>query len=314
VVPRVYDLVLTHALDTDDFFIHRVQRRCAEAGLNFFLVEPLWAAAFLEALQTRAVVVRTLINLHSEHHDPADVFSRLVATAEKLGVRMVDPPSKALPVFDKAAVHPRLLGSGLHVPPTVLVEAAAVESWQPTEEERLLLGSPFVVKPSLGYGRKGVVLDAVGPADLRRSLALWPDRTLLLQRRIQPRLIEGDPAYFRVYFVAGKTWACWWNCFTDRYRELGPEDEARLGLGALHAITRRLAEVSGLRLFSTEICVDLSGQPVVIDPINDQVHLLTQSAHPGIGVPDRVVAGIADALLDLVIGWSREDRVGSPPR
>ena len=313
-VPRVYDLALTHALDTDDFFIHRLQRRCAEVGLNFFLVEPLWATAFLEALESRSVVARTLINLHSEHHDPGNVFSRLVATAERLGVRMIDPPSRAIPAFDKAAMHRRLVGSGIHVPATVLLEAHSVENWQATAEEDRLLGRPFVVKPSLGYGRKGVVLDAVGPADLRRSLALWPDRALLLQRRIQPQLIDGEPAYFRVYFVAGRTWACWWNCFTDRYRELSTEDETRLVLGGLHAITRRLAEISGLQLFSTEICVDPSGQPVVIDPINDQVHLLTQSAHPGIGVPDRIVAGIADALMDLVIGWNRGDRVGSATR
>ena len=35
---RTYDLVMTHKLDADDFFIHRVQQHCAERGLNSFLV------------------------------------------------------------------------------------------------------------------------------------------------------------------------------------------------------------------------------------------------------------------------------------
>jgi hypothetical protein len=303
VVPRVYDLVLTHALDTDDFFIQRVQRRCAEAGLNFFLVEPLWAPAFLDALRQHRVAARSLINLHSEHHAPEDVFSRLVALAETRGVRMIDPPSKALRAFDKAAMHPRLIHAGIHVPPTVILDAKTVATWRPDEAQTALLGSPFVIKPSLGYGRRGVLLDATGPADIARSQRSWPDRAILAQKKIEPTLLDGEPGYFRVYHVAGKTWACWWNCFTDRYRELTTADTERLGLGPLHKITRRIAGLSGLILFSTEICLDQAGEFVVIDYVNDQIHLLTQSAHPAIGMPDRIVVEIADALVALVGEW-----------
>ncbi len=312
--PRVYDLVLTHALDTDDFFIQRVQRRCAEAGLNFFLVEPLWAPAFLEALRQHRVAARALINLHSEHHAPDNVFSRLVSLAETRGARMIDPPSKAVPAFDKAAMHPRMIHAGIHVPPTVVVPAEAAATWRPAAEQSALLGTPFVVKPSLGYGRRGVVMDATGPADLARSLADWPDRSLLLQKRIQPVLIDAQPAYFRVYHVAGRTWACWWNCFTDRYRELSTADEERFGLGALHSVTRQIADLSGLILFSTEICLDAAGEFVVIDYVNDQIHLLTQSAHPAIGMPDRIVAEIADSLVAHVMDWLRPGGSSAPSK
>jgi hypothetical protein len=41
-VIRTYDLVMTHKLDADYFFIHRVQQHCAQRGLNFLLIEPLW--------------------------------------------------------------------------------------------------------------------------------------------------------------------------------------------------------------------------------------------------------------------------------
>lgn len=177
-----------------------------------------------------------------------------------------------------------------------------------------MLGSPFVLKPSLGYGRKGVVLDATGPADVARSLAAWPNRTLLAQRRIVPADLEGCPAYFRVYHVAGRTWACWWNCFTDGYRELSAEEEDRFRLADLHRITRCIAEVSGLILFSTEICRQADGQFVVIDYVNDQVHLLTQSSAPAMGMPDRIVGEIADALVEVVIGWNGSAGIVSPSR
>ena len=45
---------MTHQLDADGFFIHCVQRRCAEKRMDFFLVEPLWIRAFLEAFDALA--------------------------------------------------------------------------------------------------------------------------------------------------------------------------------------------------------------------------------------------------------------------
>ena len=72
-VTRVYDLVMTHKLDADDFFIHRVQQRCAERRLNFFLVEPLWVEPFCDQFAKGRVWARVLLNMHSEHHLPDDI-------------------------------------------------------------------------------------------------------------------------------------------------------------------------------------------------------------------------------------------------
>ena len=299
---RKYDLVMTHGLDTDGAFLHRVQERCAAAGLDFFLIEPLWAEAFLKALDEGAVLPRTLINLHSEHHDRSDVFSRLVDRAEALGVRMIDPPSIARACFDKAAMHHRLVEAGIAVPPTILLPAAQAAGWRPTRDESCLLGSPFVVKPSLGYGRKGVVLDAMEAEDVARSMAAWPDPCLLLQRKIIPRMLGDQPAYFRAYYIFGRIWFCWWNCFSDLYREVDADEWSALQLEPLREITLSIARITGMGMFSTEIALSDSDEFVVIDYVNDQIHLLTQSSNPAIGVPDAVVLGIADALVDVVLG------------
>lgn len=293
---------MTHGLDTDGAFLHRVQERCAAAGLDFFLIEPLWAEAFLAALEAGTVLPRTLINLHSEHHDPQDIFSRLVDRAEALGVRMIDPPSVARACFNKAAIHHRLIEAGIHVPPTILLPADKVADWKLGRDEAALLGSPFVAKPSLGYGRKGVVLDAMRTEDVERSLEAWADPCLLLQRKIIPRMLDDQPAYFRVYYIFGRIWSCWWNCFNDHYREVLPEEWTSLRLEPLREITLAIARLTGMGMFSTEIALSGSGEFVVIDYVNDQIHLLTQSSNPDIGVPDSVVLGIADTLVDVVLG------------
>ena len=299
---RVYDLVMTHKLDADDFFIHRVQQHCAEAGLSFFLIEPTWVQPFYDRFAQGALWSRVLLNMHSEHHLPQEIYHRLVRLAHERGTQVIDPPEVALAAFDKAAMHPRLAAAGFAVPATIIVPRAETDRFQLSDGDRERLGSPFVIKPARGYGRQGVIFDATGPADLARSVAAWPDEAYLLQRRIAPRLIGGEPAYFRVYFVFGTIWCCWWNCFTDHYRSLTPEDEASLGLAPLRTIVARVAALTGMKFFSSEIALTDAGEFVLIDYVNDQCHMLAQSADPRIGVPDELVAAVARRLVEGAAG------------
>jgi hypothetical protein len=304
---RTYDFVMTHKLDADDFFIHRVQQRCAERGWNFFLVEPLWVDVFFERMLKGRVDVRVLLNMHSEHHQPDDIYHRLVRLAFERKAQVVDPPDVALAAFDKARIHPRLEAAGFTVPYTLLVPAHEVARFRLTPEAHARLGSPFVVKPSLGYGKAGVILDAQSELDLQRSIEKWPDPVYLMQRRIVPCSIQGEPAYFRVFYAFGSVWCCWWNCYTDHYSILRPEQIDQHGLHPLREIVCRLADLTRMQFFSSEIALTESGDFVLIDYVNDQCHMLTQSANPRMGVPDEVVAGIARALVDGAGQWLHPD-------
>jgi hypothetical protein len=296
-VVRIYDLVMTHRLDADDFFIHCVQRHCAEARLNFFLIEPLWAEAFYQGLEKGLLWARVLLNMHSEHHQPQELYHRLVRLAAERKVQVIDPPDRAIAAFDKSRVHHRLMAAGINVPPSVIVSREQASQFRLSEAEREMLGNPFVIKPAMGYGRQGVVLDATSEADLLKSVAAWPDGNYLLQRRIVPRRINGEPAYFRAFYVFGSTWFSWWNCFTDSYRLVSPEEAAGLDLKPLEEITRQIAALTGMNFFSSEIAQDESGAYVVIDYVNDQCHMLSQSSNPKMGVPDELVAAIAQRLV-----------------
>lgn len=295
---RVYDLAMTHKLDADDFFIHRVQQHCAQRSLNFFLVEPLWVESFTKKLSAGEIEVRVLLNMHSEHHQPDEPFHRLIRLADQRKTRVIDPPDIALAAFDKALLHPRIISAGLNAPYTVIVPESEIASRRLTDEERARLGSPFVIKPNLGYGRKGVILDATSEADLARSHAQWPGGSFLLQHRIAAKTINGLPAYFRVYFVFGSVWLAWWNFFNDQYRAVSPEEVELHGLKPLREIVERVAQLSQMNFFSSEIALTEAGEFVLIDYVNDQCHLLTQSANPQIGVPDEIVAAIAHRLVE----------------
>ncbi len=300
---RTYDFVMTHHLDSDDFFIHQIQQRCAEKSLNFFLVEPLWVEEFFERMQKGKTWARVLLNMHSEHHKPDDIYHRLVRLAFERKTQVIDPPDVALAAFDKARLHPRLAAAEFNLPPTVIVPAAEITSFRLTTPQRELLGRPFVIKPSLGYGKRGVLLDAQSEEDLARSASAWPDQNYLLQRRIVPKLIGTVPAYFRVFYAFGSVWCCWWNCYTDRYATLTPDELERHQLSPLSEIVRRLADLTRMQFFSTEIALTDAGTFVLIDYVNDQCHMLTQSSNPQMGVPDAVVAGIAGRLVEGAMQW-----------
>jgi hypothetical protein len=307
-VTRIYDLAMTHKLDTDDYFIHCVQRLCAEARLNFFLVEPAWVELFYEYLNQGKVWPRVLLNMHSEHHQPDDIFHRLVKLAAERNSQVIDPPDRAQAAFDKSRLHPRLIEAGISVPWTLIVPAGRSDDWSLTDEQRAALGTPFVIKPAMGYGRRGLVMDATNESDLERSMSAWPDENYLFQRRIHPAERDGAPVYFRVFFVFGSVWISWWNCYTDLYRLVTAEERTALRLERLEKIVRRIAALTNMNFFSSEIAQTAKGELVVIDYVNDQCHLLSQSAHPQLGVPDELVSGIAQRIVEAV-----RDAIHHPP-
>lgn len=296
-VTRVYDLVMTHKLDTDDYFIHRVQYHCAERGLNFFLVEPLWVERFYDCYARNEVWARVLLNMHSEHHLPDDIYHRLVLLAHHKSTRVIDPPDLAQAAFDKALMHQKLAEAGFDVPFTVIVPEKESSTFQLAREDRQKLGTPFVVKPSHGYGRRGVVLDATDERDLARSISAWPNPAYLVQQKIVPRHVGEHPAYWRVFYVYGQVWVCWWNCFTDCYREPIETEKEAHRLQRLEEIARKIAALTGMQFFSSEIAETDEGKLVLIDYVNDQCHMLSQSSNPRMGVPDGVVAEIAEKLV-----------------
>lgn len=275
--------------------------------MDFFLVEPLWVRSFLEAFERDDVWARALLNMHSEHHLPDDPFHRLVALADQRKTAVIDPPAVAQAAFDKSLLHPKLEAAGLMAPATIIVGAGESPRVL-TAEEQAFLGEPFVIKPARGYGRKGVILDASGGEDLSRSMAAWKDEKYLFQKKIVPRDMDGRPAYWRLYFVFGSIWWCWWNCYTDRYSEVSPDEIERFGLEPLSEGMRKLSALTGMNFFSSEIAQAEGGEFVWIDYVNDQCHMLTQSANPKMGVPDRVVEAIAARLVEAAAELIRRPR------
>jgi hypothetical protein len=117
--------------------------------------------------------------------------------------------------------------------------------------------------------------------------------------------LAGRPAWFRVLFCAGRVYPFWWDPGTHVYQPVKEEEAARHGLAPVEATTRRIAQVCGLDLFSTEIALTADGLFVVVDYVNNPIDLRLQSAAAD-GVPDETIRDIASRLADLV--WQHKAR------
>jgi hypothetical protein len=192
-------------------------------------------------------------------------------------------------------MHLELIQSGLHTPHTILLSSFLEQPVIP-HIDLTPLGQNFVIKPSNEGGGEGVILGANTVDEILRARMEFPEQKYLIQAHITPRMIEGKPAWFRVFYAHGATYPCWWDTDTHVYQILTDEECARHDLAPLGEITKRIASVCRLDWFSTEIA--LADEFIVVDYVNDEIDTRVKSRAMD-GVPDEVMSNIAKQLVKI---------------
>ena len=165
---------------------------------------------------------------------------------------------------------------------------------------------PFVVKPAKGGGGRGVLTGAKHVDEVNQVRATQRSQRFLIQQKIEPQIIGGRRAWFRVYFVCGIVIPCWWDDRTHRYIMFEPADTGAVNVAELERIARVIADVSQLDFFSTEIALDTHHRYVVIDYVNTPCDMRLQSKYAN-GVPDALVQQIVAAIT----GYLRTQLAGT---
>jgi hypothetical protein len=160
------------------------------------------------------------------------------------------------------------------------------------------LGGRFAIKPACMGGGEGVVLEATSLEQVLSVRCQYPHEKYLLQAHVTPQVLEGRPAWFRVLVCNGAVYPFWWDQYTHVYTRVTAEERFRFGLRTLYEVSRRIAQICRLHLFSTEITLTADGRFLVVDYVNDPVDLRLKSKAAD-GVPDAVVENIAGRLARL---------------
>ena len=276
----------------DASFVALLAQACREGSVNLLQVTPDNLAEVLAGLERGEIGFGHYWDRATDA-DPA--FLPLAGWAERIQARLVNPNAKASLTWDKAAMHLALLWTGLQTPHTLIIPSA-LESPELPEPDLSPLGGPFIIKPAHGGGGDGVVMEAATLAEVCAARLAYPDDKYLLQAHISPVALDRRDAWFRVIYCLGDVLPCWWDTVSHLYLPVTPEEETRHGLAPLREITARIAEISGLDLFSTEIALSGSHQFVIVDYVNDPLDLRLQSETAD-GVPDDIIARIVRQIV-----------------
>jgi hypothetical protein len=291
-----YNLCLAWNLEIDTDFVRIVQHVCEAKEMSLLQIMPGNLHRMLRPLLRREIAFHLFIDRASD----TDIrFIPFNYWAQVIGAYCVNPYNKAVATWDKAALHYRLIDIGLHTPYTIILPPYNHHSKLPWFD-RAALGEQFIIKPARGSGGDGVIIGATSLEQVQHARQTYPTEKYLLQVYVVPAYLDSRAAWFRVLFCAGKTYLNWWDMHTHRFSLVTDEEEHRYGLDPLYGITTAIAHLCGLSMFSTEIVLTTSGQFLIVDYVNDQIDFRLQSRVFD-GVPDALVANIAERLVDLAM-------------
>jgi hypothetical protein len=124
-----------------------------------------------------------------------------------------------------------------------------------------------------------------------------PDDALLLQELVEPELVDGRRAWFRVFYTCGAIVPCWWDDRTRLFGNwIGEEPRRRWDLDRLWEVG---AGIARLQAFSTEVARLANGRWIVVDYVNDPTDLRLLS-HAREGMPMEAAQRIAEGIAGFV--------------
>lgn len=286
------DLCLPWYWEYDIDFVHFVELACADQGLTLWQITP---ENVLESISSLFKGERTF-NALLDRSQGDDRFLPINNWAKEYNRKRINPAELSAWSEDKATMHLELIAAGIQTPYTLILPPFLEQPAIP-DPNLSPLGNQFVIKPSRGGGSEGVILGASSLDQILRARLTFPAQKYLVQATVAPRTIQGRPAWFRVFYAAGKTYPCWWHPLTHVYALVSPAEENRHELSPLHEITRKIASICKLDWFTTEIALTLEDF-VVVDYVNDQIDTRIQSKAVD-GAPDEIIRSVAQQLVDL---------------
>jgi len=210
---RLYDLCLAWNWEHDADFVRILDSACAARGRTLLDVSARNLRELLPLLSERSAGFRLFLDRASESDSS---YLSLVDAAKLLGARRLNPRELADRAYDKAAMHAAFLAGGIPVPQTAILPPFSAQPDLPPIDLSPFNGR-FAVKPALGGGGEGVVVEISTPEQIQSARRGFPDQQYLLQEHVTPKIVDGLPAWFRVIYCLGEVFVNFWDTTTHVY-------------------------------------------------------------------------------------------------
>ena len=252
-----------------------------------------------------------LLDTEASYNIKEDLYARICYAVKDNGGVVINDPDRTKSAIDKSVTHFELVNAGIATPYTVVVRNWEPDRFRLTEEQRQKLGVPFVIKPGLGYGQLGVIRDAQGTVrEIATARNYDRGDNFLLQEKIIPITISQKRAWFRVFNVFDTIIPCWWDDQRNIYEHVAYEEFNSHQLFPLVKIVAKIAAITRMAWFSTEIAIDKKNGSVrflPIDYVNDQCDMSAQSETLS-GVPDAIVEFTAARIVVAAYQFIKKER------
>jgi len=298
---RVYDFGLNWSGTVKEHFVGSLKNFCRKKNFSFLWISNDNVRKIIKRLQKKEIGIKALLDTEATYNKEGDLYTRVCYAVKDSGGVVISDPDRTKIATDKSITHYELEEAGISTPYSVMVR-----SWEPNffklaDDEKKKLGVPFVIKPAYGYGQLGVVRDARGSVrEIAQARQYDRGDTFLFQEKVDPLELRGRRAWFRVFHVFDTIIPCWWDDRVSLYSHVTAAEFKKYRLLPLVNIVARIAEITRMAWFSTEIAIDKKNRKrrfVAIDYVNDQCDMTAQSESKG-GVPDNIVDYTASTIVN----------------
>ncbi len=298
---ETYDFALAYVWEYDTDFIELVEKKFHNAGLSTFIISEHNIDEVLEKIFQRKLHFKFYLD---RAWDVEEKYEKLGKILTRRKCILLNPYKNVLHAIDKASMHLEFITAGLHVPYSIIIPPHCEnEDVFISVEDLAKLGRPFIIKPcNTTGGGVGVVTGAETLREVLNERTTNTEDKYLIQQKIYPKTLDGKRAWFRSFWVFGKAIPVWWDDQTHLYEPVKAEEYKKFKLRKLRSITKKIAGISSLDFFSTEIVLTEDDNFLVIDYVNDQCDMRIKSKHYD-GIPDNIVDEIIKNMLRYVINY-----------
>lgn len=293
-----FDLAISYKWIYDEEFVQLIEEIFHRYGATTFLIRNFNIDEVIERVNRKELQFKAYLDRASDEDHSFDPITDLM---RRHHTYLINPHNKVLKATDKLTMHIRLQKKRFRLPETFLApKYSQTQKLKFDQNDLAQLGLPFVIKPAVNSGGgEGVIKNAVSIQQIINERIKNPNEKFLIQEKIKPRFFSGRRAWFRVLWAFNKAIPIWWDDQTHIYNIVTKKEIARYNLLPLSRITSKLARITKLDYFSTEIAVTKDHNFVMIDYVNDQCDLRLKSNHPD-GVPNEVVAEFIERMRKKV--------------
>ena len=279
----------------DADFAAQLAAACKDQQISYLEITPANLSPTLEQIAEGNLRLGAFFDRAS---DAEISFLPIVEWANQQALHYINRSWLARRSWDKASMHAAITRNGLDAPYTLILPPHKSNPELPNLDLDPL-GDCFAIKPAHGGAGQGVILGGRSWDDVRHARQQFPEDQYLLQAQVKPVMIKDRPAWFRIIYCTENLYPCWWDPTTHVYTQINQIEIDGYSFNPLVEIIHRIARLSQLDLFSSEIALTQEGRFLVVDYINDPIDLRPQSRVIQ-GVPDLMMKAIASDLAGYV--------------